>query len=248
MNQRERIIIFSDGACSGNPGPGGWGAIVLLPNDQVFEMGGAQPSTTNNQMEMLAALESLRAVNQFKVDVDFYTDSTYLIKGITQWVYSWNRNGWKTAEGKEVANRDIWEALVEVLKKRPGTAKINWLYSRGHIGIPGNERCDEIAVAFSKNEPVELYRGDLAHYGVNVLALPKDTKVPERSSASTEKKVAHSYLSNIGGIVYRHKTWPECQRRTSGQSGAKFKKSTSPADELEILKSWGLPPNITIKE
>ena len=236
MSNRSKLIIFSDGACSGNPGPGGWGAIILKPDNQVIELGSGESSTTNNRMEMMAALEALRATEEYDAPVDFYTDSTYLIRGITQWCFGWRQRGWLTAEGQQVSNRDLWEQLLVVTRGR----KIQWLYSRGHVGIPGNERCDEIAVAYSKNERVQLYRGSLNSYGVDILRLPEDTKLPEMKSNSGEKKVAHSYLSNIGGLVYRHKTWSSCERRVKGQSGAKFKKSTSAADEQEILKSWGL--------
>jgi ribonuclease HI len=245
--KRKQIVIFSDGACSGNPGPGGWGSIVVLPDNSVFELGAGDSSTTNNRMEMMAALEALKAIADILAPVDFYTDSTYLIRGITQWIWGWKKRGWKTAEGADVSNKDIWEELAQVVQARGPAGKIEWKYSRGHTGIPGNERCDEIAVAYSKRSRPDLYRGSLESYPVDVMNLPTNTELPEMKSP-TEKKVAHSYLSNIGGIVYRHKDWPSCQRRTSGQSGAKFKKSTSAADEIAILKSWGLGAETPIKE
>lgn len=246
--QRDHTIIFSDGACSGNPGPGGWGTIVLLPHDEVWELGSGDPSTTNNRMEMMAALEGLRAIQAVPGPVYFYTDSTYLIRGITQWIWGWKKRGWKTAEGGEVSNRDIWEELAKVVSARGTANKIDWRYSRGHIGIPGNERCDRIAVAYSKNDYVNLYRGDLENYSVNLFEVPKDTSLPDMKSPGEKKKEAFSYLSNLGGLVYRHSNWPSCQKRVSGQSGAKFKKATSAADEGEILKSWGLDPNTQIKQ
>ena len=233
QNLRDYIQIFSDGACSGNPGPGGWGSIILTPDDRVVEVGAADPSTTNNRMEMTAALEALKEISSVKIPVRFYTDSTYLIRGITQWVFGWRRRGWKTAEGGDVSNRDIWEELSNVVSARGAAGKIEWHYSRGHVGIPGNERCDEIAVAFSKRQRPSLYQGPLSHYSINILQVPSDTSLPEMKSP-TEKKAAFSYLSNIGGIVYRHKDWPSCQRRVNGQSGAKFKKATSSAEELDI--------------
>ena len=244
---RDFIHIFTDGACSGNPGPGGWGAIVLLPNNQVTELGGGDPSTTNNRMEMMATIEALRFVSEVPGVVHFYTDSTYVIRGITQWIFGWRKRGWKTAEGADVSNRDLWEELGRLVNARGVGNKIDWRYSRGHVGIPGNERCDTIAVKFSKNEYTNLYRGDLEDYVVNILEIPKDYSLPEMKSP-TEKKAAFSYLSNIGGLVYRHKDWPSCQKRVNGQSGAKFKKSTSASDEVEILKSWGLSSSTQIKE
>lgn len=246
--ERDFIRIFSDGACSGNPGPGGWGAIVLFQNNQVQELGGREASTTNNRMEMMAALESLRLVADQNLPVHFYTDSTYLIRGITQWIWGWKKRGWKTADGGDVSNRDIWEELSEVIRSRGAKAKIDWHYTRGHIGNPGNERCDRIAVAFSRNESVRLFQGPYNLYSVNLNELPADTSLPEMKAPGEKKEAAFSYLSNIGGLVYRHKDWPSCQKRVSGQSGAKFKKAKSANDELEILRSWGLGAQTVINE
>nr|BFD60656.1 ribonuclease HI [Bdellovibrio sp. CKG001]BFD68261.1 ribonuclease HI [Bdellovibrio sp. HAGR004] len=245
---RDYILIYSDGACSGNPGPGGWGSVLLFPDNQVLELGAGESSTTNNRMEMTAALEALRAVAHLKMPIHFYTDSTYLIRGITQWIFGWRRKNWQTAEGGEVSNRDLWEDISQVVAARGAQGKIEWLYSRGHMGTPGNERCDRIAVAFSKKEYIQLYRGDLEHYGIDLLNVPTNTALPEMKGNGEKKKEAFSYLSNLGGLVYRHRTWPSCQKRVSGQSGAKFKKAMSAAEEIEILKSWGLGPGTEIKE
>lgn len=236
--ERDYFIVYSDGACSGNPGPGGWGAILLSPSNEVIEMGSADYSTTNNRMEMTASIEALHQIPE-GADIHFYTDSTYVIRGITQWVWGWKKRGWKTAEGGPVSNQDLWEKMLRVTNKK----NIEWKYSRGHIGIPGNERCDRIAVAFSKNDHVSLYRGSLNNYNVDLFQFPKDTNLPDMKSKASagEKKKPVSYLSNLGGIVFRHTDWPSCQRRVAGQSGAKFKKAHSEAEEKEILQSWGLP-------
>lgn len=246
MPTNDKIIIFTDGACSGNPGPGGWGAIVLTPGQKVTELGAAEPATTNNRMEMMATLKALEFVAKLEAPVDFYTDSTYVIRGITQWIWGWRRRGWKTAEGNDVSNKDIWEDLARVVQARSASAKIEWKYARGHVGTPGNERCDEIAVAFSKNNFIKLYRGTFNEYEVDILRVPADTSLPEMRSPS-EKKVVFSYLSNIGGVVNRHSDWSTCEKRVKGQSGAKFKKSTSAIDEIDILKSWGIDPK-SVKE
>jgi ribonuclease HI len=173
-----------------------------------------------------------------------YTDSTYVIRGITQWIWAWRSRGWKTAEGKEVSNRDLWELLSrEILRLKP--TPVEWKYVRGHTGVPGNERCDEIAVAFATGKHVNLYRGSLLQYSVAIHDLPEDQGLPEMRPK--EKKVAaHSYLSYQGGVVMRHATWPECERRVKGQSAAKFKKAMSEKDEAEILKGWGLDPQATV--
>ena len=246
------IIIFTDGACTGNPGPGGWGSILALPNGTVRELGGGERDTTNNRMEMTAALEALHAIPKDQItNIVIYTDSTYVIKGITQWVWGWRNKGWKTAEGKEVANRDLWEALShKITLLKPNT--IDWKYVRGHIGIPGNERCDEIAVDFSKGRHVELFAGPREAYNVNLdIAPEKGEPLPERKSSTTSSgsgsKGPASYLSCLGGVVMRHSTWGDCERRVKGQSNAKFKKAKSQQEEREILSSWGFDPTKVIE-
>jgi ribonuclease HI len=238
----QSAIVFTDGACSGNPGPGGWGAVVTLPTGRVFELGGRNASTTNNQMELTASLEALRALKDFEGSVILYTDSVYVIKGITQWIWGWIRNGWRTAEGKDVSNREIWQALSGAVAARKSKGPLHWKFVKGHSGNPGNERTDEIAVQFSKGQWVDLYDGSLLGYGVAIHDLPPDVPLPERSGPKTEKKAAHSYLSLLGGTAMRHSSWADCERRVKGQSGARFKKATSAADEETILRSWGVDP------
>lgn len=241
------ILIFTDGACSGNPGPGGWGAIIAYPEGVISELGGGSPSTTNNQMEMTATIEALYAIRNKSGPVYLYTDSTYVIRGITQWIWGWKKNGWKTAEGNEVSNRDLWKELSSLVMKRGSENKIHWKYSRGHVGTPGNERCDEIAVAFSKKQWVDLYQGSLLEYSVAIHDLPENSDLPEMRPKEP-KKVAYSYLSLLGHQVYRHKDWGSCERRVKGQSGAKFKKALAAEDEILILKEWGLSPTTQIKD
>ena len=240
------ILIFTDGACSGNPGPGGWGAVITTPDGHVKEIGGKDFETTNNRMELIATIQALQHVRKQPGLIDFYTDSTYVIRGITQWVFGWRKKGWKNAEGQEVLNRDLWEVLFSLVMDRGAKGKINWFYSRGHVGTPGNERCDEIAVAFSKNKWVDLYDGPLLQYGIAIFDVPEDTTMPEMRPKQ-EKKIAHSYLSYLGGEVYRHSDWPSCDRRVKGQSGAKFKKAMTADDESKILTEWGLSPATKIK-
>jgi ribonuclease HI len=277
------IVIFADGASSGNPGPSGWGAIIVYPvtspsspkegaaapdpganapvarakkegaaapdpgasapvarakdDIQVTELGGHEPASTNNRMEMagvICALEFCRK-SGFTDPIAIHTDSTYVIRGATQWSWGWRKKGWKTAEGLDVANVDLWKRLLALL---PGL-KITWNYVRGHAGIPGNERVDEIAVAFSKGYRIDLYRGSLLKYGIAIYDLPENGELPEMRPRE-EKRAAHSYLSYVGGIARRHATWAECERAVKGQSGAKFKKAMSDAEESKILSAWGL--------
>jgi ribonuclease HI len=237
----DTIVIFCDGACSGNPGPGGWGSIVATPDGRVKELGGKILATTNNRMELTAVIEALAFVRASLSPLALCTDSTYVIRGMTQWIFGWRKKGWKTAEGKDVANKDLWEELSSLVGAR-GKGNIDWKYVRGHTGIAGNERCDEIAVSFSKGEHVFLYSGPLLKYEVPIYDIPENTAIPEMKDKSEPKAKAYSYLSLLGGVPMRHETWSECERRVKGQSGAKFKKSVSVSDEIEILKAWGISP------
>ncbi len=236
----ESIIIFTDGACTGNPGPGGWAAVIAYPEGQVKELGGGNHSTTNNRMEMVGALKALQEISDRTEEAVIYTDSVYVIRGITEWIWAWRSRGWKTAEGEPVSNQDIWKELfIEANKRRE--FGLEWKYVRGHSGVPGNERCDEIAVRFANGKKISLFEGSLLHYSHPVYDLPPDQDLPEMKKAAP-KKPAYSYLSLLGGIVYRHKSWNGCELRVKGQSGAKFKKALSAADEPGILKAWGLDP------
>jgi ribonuclease HI len=232
-------IVFADGAAKGNPGPGGWGAIVVTPGGHVTELGGAEGHTTNNRMELTAVIEALRYVGASEGPIAVHTDSTYVIRGIREWIHGWRRRGWRTAEGGDVLNRDIWETLANV-EKRAG--KVEWHFVRGHQGIPGNERVDEIANANAAGKRPELYRGPLVRYDVAVMDIPEDTRVPARKSGGSsggKKSAPHSYLSVVDGRPARHATWAECERRVKGRSGARFKKAMSAAEESAILRDWG---------
>ena len=122
---------------------------------------------------------------------------------------------------------------------------MDWRWVRGHVGTPGNERCDEIAVAFAAQEPAELYDGPFAGYPRPILQLPDDTALPKRTAGTmpAAKTAAHSYLSIVNGVPMRHSTWADCEQRVKGQSGARFKKTASAADESTILRGWGIDPD-----
>lgn len=233
------IIVFTDGAAKGNPGPAGWGSIILTPDRQVVELGGGSPHATNNQMELSGVIEALQRLRSMPGRVEVYSDSTYVIRGIREWIGAWKRRGWKTAEGKDVLNRDLWERLDQLVAAR-GPRAITWHYVRGHTAVPGNERADAIASGFATHGYVELYRGPYREYPINLNEVPEDSRLPERKTSSGGKKgAAYSYLSVVDGRPMRHSTWPECERRVKGRSGARFKKATSAADEAEILAQWG---------
>ena len=135
----ERVSIYTDGACSGNPGPGGWGAILSF-NGREKELMGGEAHTTNNRMELLAAISALEALKR-PCTVDLYTDSEYLRGGITGWIKGWKKNGWRTADKKPVKNIDLWQRLEATL----GEHRINWHWVKGHAGHAMNERADELA-------------------------------------------------------------------------------------------------------
>ncbi len=139
MASTEPVDIFTDGACSGNPGPGGWGAILRY-NGVEKELSGGEPETTNNRMEMMAAIAALEALKR-PARVRLHTDSTYLKDGITKWIHAWKARGWKTAGKKPVKNQDLWQRLETAIEPH----EVTWFWVKGHAGHPENERADELA-------------------------------------------------------------------------------------------------------
>jgi ribonuclease HI len=135
----QKVVIHSDGACHGNPGPGGWAAVLACGPHQ-REISGGVPATTNNRMELQAAIEALAALKR-PCEVEFHTDSNYLKNGVTAWLFGWKRNGWKTKSKQPVKNEDLWRRLDAVTAAH----KVTWHWLKGHAGHAGNERCDELA-------------------------------------------------------------------------------------------------------
>lgn len=237
------ILVFCDGAAKGNPGPGGWGVIVVTPDGRVVERGGRAAHTTNNKMELTAAIEAFAHAGTTAGAMAVYTDSTYVIKGIKEWIWNWRRRGWKTAEGADVQNQDLWRELDALVSARP-RGSVSWHYVRGHAGIPGNERVDAIADGFARGAAVDLYDGPLVGYAVPIFDVPDDTAPPPSTSRTrSAKTAAHSYISLVDGTPMRHATWAECERRVKGRSGARFKKAVSASDEQAILRSWNVAPS-----
>jgi ribonuclease HI len=139
MSELQRVKIATDGACKGNPGPGGWGALIRMgPHEK--ELSGGEAHTTNNRMELLAAIRGLEALTR-PCHVTLVTDSAYVKNGITQWVRGWQRNGWRTADKKPVKNADLWQELIEASARH----RIEWTWVKGHAGDPDNERADRLA-------------------------------------------------------------------------------------------------------
>ena len=156
------ITIFTDGSSKGNPGPGGWGAIVA-DNKKVLEIGGRAEHTTNNRMELTAAIRSARSLEQ-DVEATIYCDASYVVKGITEWISGWQKNNWKTANKKPVENKDLWEELFEAVQGK----HLVWKIIAGHSGIEGNERCDVIATTFADGEKIALYNGTFEKYPIRL--------------------------------------------------------------------------------
>ena len=142
----KKVKLITDGACLGNPGPGGW-ACVLRYGDYKKEMWGSEPHTTNNRMELQAAVEGLRALKE-KCEVEVITDSQYLKNGITEWIRNWKRNGWQTKARKPVVNQDLWMALDEQNERHD----TEWSWTKGHASHADNNRCDELATAAAKDQ------------------------------------------------------------------------------------------------
>jgi ribonuclease HI len=230
----KEITMFTDGSSMGNPGPGGWAAVVFDPGTkQVTELGGHHPKTTNNRMEMMAAIEALTFLNISSDDetaLTVYTDSQYLINGITKWVFGWEKSGWVTANKKSVLNKDLWQLLVAKVR----SLDIEWKYVEGHSGIPGNERVDAIATGFAAGKPPKLFSGKFSDYSIDLKNLAP-SYAPSAKEMVRNGKV-YSYLSMVDGEIKSHKTWKECEARVKGKK-ARFKKTFSKLDEEQVIKS-----------
>jgi ribonuclease HI len=209
------IDIFTDGACSGNPGPGGWAAVIVRDGGAAEEIGGREAHTTNNRMELRAAIEALLHVPADE-SVCIVSDSQYMLNGMTSWLAGWKRRGWVTVEGRPVENRDLWEQLDQAAGTR-----VTWEYVRGHAGHEHNERANTIAQAYAAGRRPP----------------PPGTPAP----AAPGRPAGPSYLSLVNGVLRRHTTWDECKARVERVSGARFKKCASAADEAATVAAWGLP-------
>ncbi len=258
---KARVTIYTDGSSRGNPGPGGYGAVCVYPNSHgemhVEELGGREALTTNNRMEIMAAIKSLELMGGFYgpehgAEIHVHSDSAYMLQGIEKWIHGWKRNNWMTSTKEAVKNEDLWRALDAALEtlKREGV-KVHWHKVKGHAGHAGNERCDVIATTFADGAPSDLYDGKASGY-----ALAEDILNGSRQSASSPRshgssasssesgsaraksgskgKAAYSYVSYVDGVLSVDKTWAECEKRVKGKSAAKFKKSFSVEDESRI--------------
>jgi len=230
----KEILLFTDGASKGNPGRGGWGAVVV-GNGKIAELGGAEAHTTNNRMELTAALRGLQHAKQLPAGPRILrTDSSYVINGITKWVHGWQKNGWQTKDKKDVLNKDLWSDLVEAAHGQ----QIAWEYVGGHVGIAGNERVDTIASELALGNTIELYKGPIEAYEVDIANLAHDAVLKDKKATRKRSNgKAFSYISEVGGTVVVHKTWAECAVRVRGKR-ARFKKALTPAEEAQIVAQF----------
>lgn len=246
----KRSVIFSDGACSKNPGPGAWAFVLLdTEHDQVIENAGFDPATTNNRMELRAAIEGLKALAAQGVEGEVlcYTDSKLLIEGITKWIHGWKKRNWIKSDGAEVLNQELWRDLEAATQ--PFRGRLFWQYVPGHSDVIGNNRVDEIAVALSKGKVEELFQGSLGDYPLAEI-FTQDLRGSDQAASkggagestrpAAERGFAPVYLSLVNGKLERHATWAECELRVKGTKGAKFKKVKSTSEENSTLASWGL--------
>lgn len=226
--------IFTDGAAKGNPGPGGYGAVVVL-GDTVHELGEAKALTTNNEMELRAVVAALAIVPD-GATVEIYTDSKYVVEGATGWIFGWMKNGWKTKTGGDVLHTEVWQTLVGELKR----VTVEWHKVPGHVGIIGNERADTIASDLGAGKEVDLYSGPPQEYGYDIADVSYDKAKAEERSAARKRSAqkAYSYVSAVDGVIETHATWAECEARVKGKSGVRFKKALSSEEEQEIIADF----------
>lgn len=193
MSNRGNVIAAAtDGACSGNPGPGGWGALLRFEDGSVEEFGGFEPNTTNNRMELQAAISVLNRLKALQrcPELTIRTDSKYLIDGLSKWMANWKRKGWRTAAGKPVLNQDLWQEL-----DRAQLADVSLEYVKGHSGDPDNDRVDEIAVSYSKRMGIKL-KSFRSFENENTSHLTKETALENPCPANFQKLISRLDMAN----------------------------------------------------
>ncbi len=235
---KKKIIIFTDGAAKGNPGKGGFGAVISY-DANVLEIGAYKSHTTNNEMELRAVVEALKVVvgKKQKQPVAIYTDSKYVVEGAKGWIFGWLKNGWKTKAETDVVNKELWQELLPLLNK----IEIEWHKVPGHVGIIGNERADTIASDLAESKNVVLYNGPQSEYRLDISDTSYDEEAAKKRSDTRKRSAqkAFSYVSMVDGVVKTHSTWKECEERVKGKKGVKFKKSLDASNEKEIIKDFG---------
>lgn len=239
------LTIYTDGASRGNPGPGGWGAVVLveMPAEagvHVMELSDGVKKATNNQMELQAVLSVLSDTGSraFEGSVVVYSDSAYVVNGLNSWVYGWEKNGWITSTKTPVENKALWQELLILLGeygKRLSIEKV-----KGHAGDLYNERCDELAVAAALGKKEAHFQGSQKDYDAFLIEIGTTAKKAKPKKKKKETGPAYSYVSMVGGKVYADKTWKECEARVKGKKGAKYQKVFSKGEETGLIQDYTL--------
>jgi ribonuclease HI len=256
--KKNEITIYTDGSSLGNPGPGGWGSVLIFPDNlpagrhgKVVELGGREKESTNNRMEITAGILALKEVEKRKIKaktIKIHTDSSYVLNGITIWIYAWVKNNWQTKNKESVLNQDLWEKLYKVNSNLSHKYEIEWVKVSGHSGVHLNERCDVIATSFAGNNTTILFTGNLKDYEKLFGKIPAKNNVPiklevnkkSKSKSKNSGETAYSYVSIVVDKIHIDKTWAECEKRVKGKSGAKYKKVFSKEEEQDLIASWTL--------
>jgi ribonuclease HI len=233
------LTIYTDGASRGNPGPGGWGAVILV-DGYAMEIAGGVKHATNNQMELQAVLEVLSdsGAKAHKGPVVVYSDSSYVVKGLTSWVYGWEKKGWVTMAKTPVENKSIWQELLVLLKEYGDRLSVEKV--KGHDGDLYNERCDELAVAAALGKKETHFKGSQKDYDKFLVEIGTTVKKSAPKKKKKETGPAYSYVSFVNGKVYADKTWKECEARVKGTKGAKYQKVFSKAEETGLVQDYTL--------
>ena len=227
-------IIYCDGSSLGNPGRGGWGVVAIDTEKKIlWEYGGSDKNVTNNQMELTGAIKALGYVSEYKKytgqKIVLYTDSSYVIRGMKQWIFNWQKNGWQTSQKKAVENVKLWQQLVKLSDKKD----IEWLYVPGHSGVPLNERTDSIATDYADGKDIKLFSGTIEGYLYDVSV----SSIVKRAT-SKQKTVKNGYYVVVqSGQVFHYETWKECESAVKGVKGVRFKKVANKEDEKKFLES-----------
>jgi ribonuclease HI len=237
------LIIYTDGASRGNPGKGGWAAVILA-GEYGMEIAGNVDHATNNQME-LAGVEAVLSDSgalAWQGPVIIHSDSMYVINGLTKWAKGWERNGWITSAKTPVENKAQWQNLLALMKEYGNRLSIEKV--KGHAGDLYNERCDELAVEAALGKKLRLFSGTIADYKVFLEENgynESDMKTKKVSpSKSKSDKPAYSYVSIVNGVAHADKTWAACEKRVKGAKGAKYKKVFSKSEETDLIQDYTL--------
>jgi ribonuclease HI len=236
-------LAYTDGACLGNPGPGGWGVRILYADGTVCELGGKAAATTNNRMELQAAIAALQVLHA-RPQVAIFTDSRYVIDGLTKWLPTWRRRDWVTSTNTPVKNRDLWQTLESLHH-----SGVRWQHVYGHRGDPNNERVDTIARACAAGTCPALFCGQSGAPDDPVVASTAPA-LPMQSASETSARLQVPapasgqayYVSIVHGTAALDTNWPACAARVRGVSGARYRKVRTPEELAAFCTAHGIEP------